>query len=262
MLEISIVASQIADYLMETRLVEGRERLKKYFDHYYCLEGKPVIERIDNTSFRLITYYENLEFYRLHYPGVPFECIVKEFSSDTERYLELLRQLFHGKARSSTKDKYEIINRLNQTLSPELIASEVNVDLREITKYIYPDDQYRSYLEYSMNINKRTIMEDVIRFIKSRRILKEDTEYFLLDLVIGLDSSGHLTKNKWNIVKWVLDSISDKFNILTSEDQRSIITEAMEGSMKVLSDHFRKRCNQLLGNHIPNKGGEYYQPTH
>lgn len=129
---------------MRTELVEGKKRLEPYYNSFNCLEGAPVIEKVSKSKFRLITYYENYDFYKKFHPYTPFECQLKEFNSDTEGLLELLKQLFHGKERSSSSKKYIIINQLYQTLTVNEIVKTL-ASSSKILEYIYEDDEYKTY---------------------------------------------------------------------------------------------------------------------
>lgn len=86
---IKIKAHQIVDVLMETDLHE-RKFQRYFYKSFGYLEGKPVVEEINDGEYRLITIHENYKFFKDHYPEVPFDCIQKEFNNYTERYLELL----------------------------------------------------------------------------------------------------------------------------------------------------------------------------
>ncbi|TRZ40249.1 hypothetical protein CEQ21_04740 [Niallia circulans] len=260
MTEIKIIASQITEVLMQTQLIEGKSRLLKYYSFFHCLEGKPVIELIGDNNFRLITYHENYEFYSKYKPNIPFDCIVKIFNTNADRYLELLKQLFHGKARSSFNNKYIIIDILLLSLSPKEIATKIGVTITEIQKYIFAD-KYKEYLEFAMKINKRTIMEDVIKYFNSKNIFKETTKKYLLELVISQNSALQLTRNKWIIIKWVLERISNKFILLQANDQIEILIEIYPSGMNVLNNHFSLRCDQfLMRDNLYNNGDDFYQP--
>jgi hypothetical protein len=56
MTKILVTASQIKDVLMKTELVEGKNRLVHYYNSFECLEGNPVIEKINKDQYRLITH--------------------------------------------------------------------------------------------------------------------------------------------------------------------------------------------------------------
>jgi hypothetical protein len=244
--DIKILASQISSVLLDTKLVEGKDRLHIFYRFFKYIEGKPVIERIDNNVYRLITYNENYEYYKLHNPDVPFWCVLKEFNDDSERFVELLRQLFHGKARSSFNDKYVVISILTTSLTPEEIALKCGVKTSTISKFIFENDKYKEYLEFSIRIRKRALMENVVRYLKSNKIFKEETENGLLKQVVT--SHSGFNKNKWTIIKFVLDGIQSEFYCLKAKDQIKIINEIKDGGMTVLTNHFRKRCESLLDN--------------
>jgi len=216
---IRIVSSQIKEVLLETKLVEGKNRLPIYYAAFQRLEGVPIIEKLQDDTFRLITYYENYQFYKTNEPSMPFECELKSFENEEERHLELLNQLFHGKARSSSKDKYYIINFLNRTLTADEIALKSNKDLKKIEKFIYENDRYKVYLENAMEAGRNSIMENVVSYLKKHDIFKEETEEYLLNL------GSKLTWNYWNITKFVLESISLKFCVLPWDKQVKLLKE-------------------------------------
>ncbi len=261
MLDIKITSSQVTEVLMKTSLVENRDGLINYYTFFQCLEGKPVIEQIDIKNFRLITYNENYEFYRKYKPNVPFDCILKVFNNDTERYLELLKQLFHGKARSYFNDKYIIINSFLINLTTEEIASKIKVKPSKIETFKFTKDKYEEYLKYAMKIRKRTIMQDVINYIKSHGFLKKKTENYILKMVLSQDTNSSLTYRMWNIIKWVLGRICDKFVLLNEDDQIIIISEINQSGMNILNNHFNDRCNELLAIKQPFDDDEFHQPS-
>ena len=120
---IKIKAHQIVDVLMETDLHE-RKFQRYFYKSFGYLEGKPVVEEINDGEYRLITIHENYKFFKDHYPEVPFDCIQKEFNNYTDRYLELLKHLLLSKARSSTGYKYSAINFLFTYMTMEEIAAK------------------------------------------------------------------------------------------------------------------------------------------
>src|SRR5690625_7514521 len=110
-----------------------------------------------------------------------FECELKSFENEEERNLKLLNQLFHGKARSSSKDKYYIINFLNRTLTADEIALKSNKDLKKIDKFIYENDRYKVYLENAREAGRKTIMKNVVSYVRTHDIYKNETEEYALN---------------------------------------------------------------------------------
>ncbi|WP_174614716.1 hypothetical protein [Virgibacillus ihumii] len=255
-----IKASQINDYVMETNLVEGKNRLTHHYKYFGYIEGKPVIERIEGGQYRLITHYENFRFYRDCYPDDQFECQLKEFSDDTERYLEILRQLFHGKARSSGCDKYIIINFLKGSLTINELAAKTSTKPSEIKKHLYTDDKYKSYLEYAMKIRKRSTMEGVVQYIKKYNVFHDEAEQRLLEGIIGLFPKLDLSKNDWDKITFILGNNKLAFSLLSPDNQILLLQEIKLSNMNILSDYFRKRCNQLIGDYPPSPD-DHFQPV-
>ena len=245
-MDIKIVTSQIKEVFMITQLVEGKSRLPNYFKNYNCLEGKPVIERIGNGEYRLITCYENYEFYLKHKPSFPFESFLMNFKNDNERYIELLRQLILRKARSRFSEKYIIIQYLRISFSLKEIANYVGVPTYEIRRLTFVDNKYKPYLEHSIEIKKKSVMEELIRILNSELNIKEQTETYLLNLIISSNPVLNLTKNNLQSVRTILFGIRQKFNELTPDDQITIINEIVQLGTDVLIQYFSRRCDELL----------------
>lgn len=240
MARIMISASQIQEVLYKTTMSEGKARLSKYYNSFRRLEGVPIVEKIKGDTFRLITYYENHQFYKNFKPDILFECELKSFSTDEERYLALLGQLFHCKARTEKKDKYNIVNILKRTMLPEQISYRSGVDIKEINKLIFEDDKYKAYLEQGIKDRRGAITKDVVNYLKRYDIFKEETEDYILDL------GKELTRKYFDVIKFVLIRIGAEFCWLTSDQQITLIKEMKDPGMKLLSNHFRKRCDELL----------------
>lgn len=245
--DIKVYSHQILDVFRKTDLVEGKSRLENYFSCFNCLEGKPIIEEIGEKEYRLITYYENFKFLKKNNPKHPIECCLKTFNNDIERYITLLKQLEHGKARYANKDKYRIINILLLSISAEEIALRSMMNLSRVKEFIYDDDKYKPLLELSMDIQKHSLMKDMVKYLKNNTSLKEPTENHLISLVINNDSSNKFSLNDWKFMKWVLRKISRKYCLLSANDQISILNEINNKPLNILSKHFNKRCDELLG---------------
>ena len=244
---IKIKAHQIVEVLMKTNLIERRFQ-EYFFESFGYLEGKPVVERINANQYRLITIHENYQFYKRYLPDVPFECVLKKFNNNTERYLELLKHLFLSKARSSTDHKYSVINFLFTYMTVEEIAAKTYKKPSEISKLIFEDDKYKRYQEIAIKINKHILMEDVVRYFKRKLInLEEETEFYLLDLIAGKYPGEYITLNQWNSIKIILlSNVGADFKKLTLEKQRKFLDEIRNASSDILVYYFRKRCKELL----------------
>lgn len=250
---IQIKASQIQEVLLVTTTVEGKGRLSKYYDSFHQLEGVPIIEKTNNEAFRLITYYENYQFYNDFKTNVLFECDLRTFMNDEERYLTLLKQLFHGKARSAKKDKHYVINRLNNTLPVERIASSLDIKVTEVTEFIFENDKYKRYLEQGIEDNRGSITKEIANYLKNYSIFKEETEDYILYL------GKRLTRSYWNCIKFILLSISPRFSWLSPDEQIALLKEMKDPGMDILSNYFRNRCEELLNR--PTSGDEPVQPN-
>lgn len=137
---IQVSANQISDSFFETEYSKvGKVRLKRYFAYFKHIEGIPVIEETADNTYRLITLHENYEFFKTYYRDYTFTAHLKSFSSDTERYLELLKHLFDGNATSKFNDKHTIIQFLLISLSDNEISKRVNIPISEIRKHIFKD---------------------------------------------------------------------------------------------------------------------------
>ncbi|MDC3418703.1 hypothetical protein [Aquibacillus salsiterrae] len=246
MVYIMITASQINEILFKCHLIEGKDRLLPYYNHFGCLEGIPVVEYMDNGEFRLITYYENYHFYKTYFPSVPFISDLKYFNNSDERYVELLNQLFNGKARSSKSDKYTIINEKIMYLTPKEIADACHVKYSTISKLIYDNDKYKAYLEQSMEVRANHTMEDLVNYIKRHKLFKSSAEIYLLKLTVDENYSNRLTHNDWKVIKWVLLGIQDKFKSLSANAQVELLKEMRDPGLKVLHNYFRNRCEEIL----------------
>lgn len=253
MTEIKISASQIFEVQYKTTLAEGKDRLPRYYHSFWRLEGIPIVEEIGNERYRLITYYENYVFYNIHKPNEVFACDIKEFGKDEDRYLEILRTLFHGKARRKKKDKYHIINLLYMTLPVEEMAAQSDIDAKLINEFIYENDKYKRFREYAMESGKLSLVENIVKYLRKYDIFKEITEDYLL----SLDTT--LTWNYWEMITFVLEGISTKFVLLAADDQIRLLNEIEKASMKILTNYFSQRCDEIL--FIPPNDDDYHRPT-
>jgi hypothetical protein len=177
---------------------------------------------------------------------VPFQCQLKNFNNDTDKLLELLKQLFHGKARSLRKEKYFIINELISILSVDEIFIRTSIPTKEILKLIYEYNVYKDYRQYAMSINKSSTTESVVQYLTKNKIFKKETETYLLNKSVRLFTERSLTKNSWEKLKFIIGNISLKFNLLSSEKQIIFINEVIRGDMNILTNYFSNLCNELL----------------
>ncbi|GAE28065.1 hypothetical protein JCM9140_4255 [Halalkalibacter wakoensis JCM 9140] len=194
-MDIRIIASQIQEVFMPTELVEGKDRLDSFFLSYGYLEGKSVIEPLKNGKYRLISYCENYQYYKRNHPLTPFTCTVMYFNSDNERYMELLKQLYLGKARSNFYEKYIIVNKLLQTFKLDELSGKTRIPKKAIKNLIFSDDKYKPLLEFPIKINRRSVTESIIKLLNSSIEVKQKTEVFLLNQALSLEPYIKLTTN-------------------------------------------------------------------
>jgi hypothetical protein len=243
---ITIKASKISEHLYKPSYSQtGKDRLERFYDYYQYLEGTPIVEQVSEHKYRLITFYVNYEIYNLKQAS--FLAQLQTFSNDTERFLEVLKQLFDGKANSSFNDRYIILKKLLTFLTLEKISGKINIPIKELKPFTFCDDRFKPYLEKSIEFGVRTTMEDVVRFLRRPSCIKDKTEAFLLNFVLyGSEDSYRLTGEKWKIVRTIIDAISNKFAHLHATNQCLLLSEIIKDGWTTLIDHFEKRCEQLL----------------
>ncbi|WP_085522679.1 winged helix-turn-helix domain-containing protein [Tuberibacillus sp. Marseille-P3662] len=253
MSDIRIKASQIKEIFFPSSFPGNKAKLKRFYEYYKHLEGYPVIEKIRGNTYRLITYYENYLFYKANYPNTFFECQLKSFNNDIERYLEVLKQLFDGKATSSFADRYDIIQRLTlRGLTANDISKRINVPRPNINQHIYSNDKYKHYRERALVMRVKTTMDAVVSYLKKVNHIKETAETYLLDIVLNGNHYIGFSGSKWRtIVKPILIGISERFKLLNSEKQCQIIKEICRDGWTVLIDEFNTRCDAYLDGDNP-----------
>ena len=116
----------------------------------------------------------------------------------------------------------------------------------EISKLIFEDDQYKKYRVLAIKKRKHTIVEDVVRFFRKHKILFEDNELYLLDIIVGNYPGENLKMNDWNKIKTVLLGVDTDVERLLPKEKRIFLDEIIKESDEILIQHFRKRCRQLL----------------
>ena len=116
----------------------------------------------------------------------------------------------------------------------------------EISKLIFEDDQYKKYRVLAIKKRKHTIVEDVVRFFRKHKILFEDNELYLLDIIVGNYPGENLKLNDWNNITTVLLEVDTDVERLLPKEQRIFLDEIIKESDEILIQHFRKRCRQLL----------------
>ncbi|UOQ94513.1 hypothetical protein MUO14_06045 [Halobacillus shinanisalinarum] len=223
-------------------------RLHRFYDYFGFMEGDPIIEEIGIGEYRLITCKENLELYKTHYKNESFICVLKTFSDDTERYLELFKYLVDGKANSSFNDKYYIMDKLRLSpLSLISISKQINIPVSELLKYNYREDKYKPYLDLARKRRFRTCMEDAVMFMKKNHYFKGKTELYILQLILG---HGELPKTfthqTWLLIKNVLEEINQSFDQLNWENQCKVVDEICLGGMSVAIETFEARSQELV----------------
>jgi hypothetical protein len=243
---IEVTASKITGiFFQTTNSKAGQKRIERYYDYYGYLEGLPVIEQITKDTYRLITIQENFVYYK-NFPETKFNAALKTFACDTDRYLELLKQLFDGKAMSYFNDKHLIIQKLLLSLSEREISKKINIPVSEIRRFIFKKDQYKIYLEKSFELGVRTTMQSAVNFLRKSTFIKEESQVYILHFVLyGQDGLFRLTNHKWDILKTILEGIYEKFDVLTAKNQKRLIYEIVRDGWTVLIDYFNKRCDDL-----------------
>jgi hypothetical protein len=245
---IEVKATQINGIFFETTYNKaGGERLRRSFDYYRYVESYPIIERTSKNTFRLITHQENYEFYKRYQKDTPFKAHLKKFKNDEERYLELLKQLCDGKAKSFFNDKYIILKNLLLSMTEKEISQAIKLPISEIRKNTINEDEYKPYLEKAVHYGVRTTMVSVVSYFKKSPYIKEKARNFILNLTLN-NQKGllKLTKSKWDITRSILEGIKAKYRQLNEEQQEQILHEIIRDGWTVLIDHFHSRCMQIL----------------
>lgn len=110
----------------------------------------------------------------------------------------------------------------------------------EISKLIFEDDQYKKYRVLAIKKRKHTIVEDVVRFFRKHKILFEDNELYLLDIIVGNYPGENLKMNDWNKIKTVLLGVDTDVERLLPKEQRIFLDEIIKESDEILIQHFQK----------------------
>ncbi|MFD2922449.1 hypothetical protein [Halobacillus naozhouensis] len=227
---------------------QGAMRIERFYHYFGYVEGCPMIEEIADGQYRLITCKENIDFYREHTIEEPILCMLKTFSNDSERYLEVLKHLIDGKANSSFNDKYQIVDKLllnHYTLSA--ISKYIQIPVSELLKFNYREDKYQPYLELARRRRVRTCMEDTVKFLKRRYYFKGKSELYLLQLVLGKGELPRpITYQTWLIAKEILEEISEMFDQLHWENQCRMIFEICSKGRNDLIPFHKKEAQELL----------------
>jgi hypothetical protein len=177
----------------------------------------------------------------------PFKAHLKKFKNDNERYLELLKQLCDGKAKSFFNDKYIILKNLLLTMTEKEISEAINLPISEIRKNTVNDDEYKPYLEKAVHYGVRTTMVSVVTYLKKSPYIKEKARNFILNLTLNNQKRLlKLTKSKWDITRSILEGIKTKYGVLNEEQQEQLLYEIIRDGWTVLIDHFQTRCMQIL----------------
>ena len=78
------------------------------------------------------------------------------------------------------------------------------------------------------------------------KLIFEDDELYLLDIIVGNYPGENLKMNDWNKIKTVLLGVDTDVERLLPKEQRIFLDEIIKESDEILIQHFRKRCRQLL----------------
>ena len=240
-----IYTNQIVEIFYRTSFSKpGLNRIKRFYKYFDYIEGIPVVEKIGERKYRLISHCENIDCFDSRNICIP--SIIKNFNNDEERYLEVLKFLIDGKSNSRFKEKYHIVNTLILTISLDDISEKIDIPIKELKEYLFKEDQYQYYLITSLEAGSYSQMSKVVGFLRKNTWVNPQASLLLLNLTLK-DTNGlfKLTDNRWMIVRLILEGIQVNYINLTATQQLEILKEIIMDGWTILIDHFNRRCDQI-----------------